>query len=318
MHPAKSVIFFTTASGAGYGLMVWLGMAALFGLVPMEAPFGFVAFGLSFVLIVSGLLSSTLHLGHPERAWRALSQWRSSWLSREGVAAVLAFGPMGLFALAWIFGGPSMTGISVMLGAAAAMMALITVYCTAMIYASLKAIPAWHNNWTPVAYLVFSMMTGCLLLACLAALWGYEGAGALSLCALVLLIVGVATKFLYWRSVEQSPPVSTSGTATGLQNFGKVNLIDAPHTDENYLLEEMGFRVARKHAAKLRRIAVALGFVVPFIAVAICAILDQEIVERFLLVFAVATCGTGIVVERWLFFAQAKHVVTLYYGEHQI
>jgi DMSO reductase anchor subunit len=80
MHPAFSVIFFTTASGAGYGLLALLGILAPLGLVPADAGFGALALGLALVLITAGLLASSLHLGHPERAWRAFSQWRSSWL----------------------------------------------------------------------------------------------------------------------------------------------------------------------------------------------------------------------------------------------
>ena len=85
MHPAYSVILFTTASGAGYGLLLWLAAAAALNLVPRDPMLGFFGLGLAIALVTIGLLSSTLHLGRPGRAWRALSQWRSSWLSREGV-----------------------------------------------------------------------------------------------------------------------------------------------------------------------------------------------------------------------------------------
>ena len=61
--------------------------------------------GLALGLISAGLLSSAGHLGRPERAWRAFSQWRSSWLSREGVASVATFVPAGLFAIGWVFLG---------------------------------------------------------------------------------------------------------------------------------------------------------------------------------------------------------------------
>ncbi len=98
MHPAYSVIFFTTATGAGYGLLALNGLAAAFGQLPADRGFAVASVLVSYVLIVGGLLSSTFHLGHPERAWRALSQWRSSWLSREGVLAIVAFAPTGLFA----------------------------------------------------------------------------------------------------------------------------------------------------------------------------------------------------------------------------
>ena len=103
MHPAKSVIFFTTATGAGYGLFVWLAVMSVMGILPTDTVFSFTTLAIGFGLIVSGLLSSTLHLGRPERAWRALSQWRSSWLSREGVMAILTFIPLGLFAILWLF-----------------------------------------------------------------------------------------------------------------------------------------------------------------------------------------------------------------------
>src|SRR5215475_805849 len=102
MHPAYSVILFTTASGAGYGLLAWLALAGMLGLVPAGRWLGIVGFGLAFALITAGLLSSTAHLGRPERAWRAFSQWRSSWLSREGVMALLTYVPAGLLALAWV------------------------------------------------------------------------------------------------------------------------------------------------------------------------------------------------------------------------
>ena len=85
MHPAYSVIFFTSASGGGYFLLTLLGVFGALGVLPPDPVLGLIAFGLAFAMVTAGLLSSTFHLGHPERAWRAFSQWRSSWLSREGV-----------------------------------------------------------------------------------------------------------------------------------------------------------------------------------------------------------------------------------------
>ena len=125
MHPAFSVIFFTTASGAGYGLLVLLGLLGPAGLLPPERGFGLGAFGLALGAVTFGLVSSTFPLGHPERAWRAFSQWRSSWLSREGVASVLAYLPAGLFALGWV-GFEQHSGIWGLLGLGSAAMAALT------------------------------------------------------------------------------------------------------------------------------------------------------------------------------------------------
>src|ERR1044071_1359987 len=105
MHPAYSVIVFTTASGAGYGLLTGLSAAILMRLVPRDPMFGFFSLGAALALITIGLLTSTLHLGRPARAWRALSQVGTSWLSREGVAALITYLPVAAFGLGWGFGG---------------------------------------------------------------------------------------------------------------------------------------------------------------------------------------------------------------------
>ena len=312
MHPAKSVIFFTTASGAGYGLIVWLAVLGLCRLVPVEQSFGFVAFGLAFLLITSGLLSSTLHLGRPERAWRALSQWRSSWLSREGVAAILGFIPMGFLALAWVFFDLPSWGLA--MAACALIMALVTVFITSMIYGSLKSIPAWHNLLTPPGYLILSLATGGILAALLCALWGYAITGHVAIIAAITLILGLLIKYFYWHRLDNKAAVSTAESATGLGRFGKVRLIEGPHTESNYLLDEMGFRVARKHAIKLRRLSL-IGFMISALIAGLSALLLSGTALIIALILAVLAATFAVVVERWLYFAEARHVVTLYYGE---
>jgi DMSO reductase anchor subunit len=161
VHPSLSVIFFTTASGAGYGLLALLGVLAPFGLLPADPRFGLVALALALAAITAGLLSSTLHLGQKQRAWRAFSQWRSSWLSREGVAAVATYLPAGLFGIGWVFLG----NVSKAAGVLAALGAVATVYCTSMIYQSLKPVPRWHNRWVVPNYLALALMSGLLWLA---------------------------------------------------------------------------------------------------------------------------------------------------------
>src|ERR1700753_1636990 len=147
MHPAYSVIFFTSASGGGYFLLVLLGVFGGLGVLPPDPVLGLLAFGLAFAMVTAGLLSSTFHLGHPERAWRAFSQWRSSWLSREGVASLITYPPALCFAACWWFLGaaavpPGVRGLFAPAGG------VLTVGCTAMIYASLKPIRQWHNRHT--------------------------------------------------------------------------------------------------------------------------------------------------------------------------
>ena len=82
---------------------------------------------------------------------------------------------------------------------------------------------------------------------------------------------------------------------------------ELPHTAENFIQKEMGYAVARKHAAKLRIIVFLL------LAAAIVLMLLALAAPVFS-VFAAAVALAAAVTERWLFFAEAQHVVTLYYG----
>ncbi len=314
MHPAKSVIFFTTASGAGYGLAFLLILFSILGILPTSAGLGWAGFLIAGALVTAGLLSSTLHLGHPERAWRALTQWRSSWLSREGVMAVLTYPPVILYAAGWVFGADLTNPLWVVIGLIACLFSAVTVFCTAMIYASLKPVHAWANPLVPVGYSLFAVMTGAVLLSFLARLSGISPI-APEVAALITLALGYGLKSAYWARMEDKPAPSTMETATGLGTIGKVSLLEAPHSEANYLMHEMVFKIARKHAQKLRMVVVGGGFALPFLCLG-AAVLTGPVsgLGTGLVGLAVLFTAVGIYTERWLFFAEARHTVGLYYG----
>ena len=135
--------------------------------------------------------------------------------------------------------------------------------------------------------------------------------------ALVMLVIGLASKVRYWRQIDNAEVTSTSGSATGLGTSGNVRLLETPNTSANYLNTEMGFRVARKHALKLRRIAILTGFIMPVLLVVLSGLAGGLPAVLFS-VLAAFVMMAGIVTERWLFFAEARHVVNLYYGETAI
>lgn len=307
MYPAYSVIFFTSASGAGYALLALMNVLALTGLLPAERWFGLTGFLAGLIAITAGLLSSTYHLGRPERAWRAFSQWRSSWLSREGVLAVATYLPAGVTALGWVIWEQVWWMPAILLAA----LATTTICATAMIYASLKTIRRWNNGWTLPNYLGMGFASGSLWLCLLTSLFALSSPLPATLAAAFVAVAGLI-KFGYWRFVDTDIGTSTAGSATGLGRFGRVRLFAAPHTEENYLLKEMGFKVARKHAAKLRRVTWLCAFAIPLIAVIFALLLPT--LSSWLLIVAVLANALGTVTERWLFFAEARHVVTLYYG----
>jgi sulfite dehydrogenase (quinone) subunit SoeC len=306
MHPAYSVILFTTASGAGYGL---LALAGLTGFTHGRASsfwFGVTVMVIGLALVSVGLLSSTFHLGRPERAWRAFSQWRSSWLSREGIVAVVTFVPAIAFAAAWT-GFLDMPGLIAPSGVALAIMCVVTVFCTAKIYSSLPTIRQWRQPLTIPVYLAFALATGACLLQAIAELFG-RGQLFLSVLATFSVVLVFILKLFYWSRIDTEERCHTIGEATGLGRLGgEVRQWEAPHTGANYIMKEMGYVIARRHAQKLRGIVMVL-LVIAALACALAILTSLAAVIAAPLVLAAA------VVERWLFFAEAQHVVNLYYG----
>lgn len=289
MHPARSVILFTTLSGAGFGLLFWLG----FGLPAVTGPAAFGMFALAYGLAAGGLLASTFHLGHPERAWRAFSQWRSSWLSREAVAAVATLLLMAPAAAAQVFAGARLPVLPELAG----ILALVTVFTTAMIYAQMKTVPRWRHWSTPALFLALALAGGATL------------AGQATIAA-PLLAIAAALQVLWWITGDGRLAASgtTLATATGLTG-GPVRAFAPPHTGANYLMKEMVHVIGRRHAARLRVIALVLGYGLPLVLILLPLGLPG-------IALAAAVHLTGILAARWLFFAQAEHVVGLYYGAH--
>lgn len=319
MHPALSVIFFTTLSGAGYGLLMWAALAALTGGASVRALL--VSTLLALALASIGLLASFWHLGKPMRAWRAFSQWRTSWLSREGVAAVLTYVPALLFAALLL---PAMIGsraqgepvgfnaVGVAVALALVLCALATVACTAMIYASLKPIPAWRHPLVLPGYVGFALLCGGLLLAAISASHtGLAPGAALAKGMIFLAALLGALKLHYWRRIDVEPLPATRGDAVGLPGR-TVSVFERPHTESNYLTREMAFVVARKHARRLRGLSLLLFAVLPMLCLFAIGRIGGIAPMAWLWLAALSALA-GAFVERWLFFAQARHLVTLYY-----
>lgn len=287
MHPALSVILFSTLSGLGFGFLAFLGWGAI-------TPTGWAAFflwALGYGLAVGGLMASTFHLGNPKNALKAFTQWRTSWLSREAWASVATLLVLAPQALSDIFG----LGLPRILGQVGGLLALGTVFTTAMIYTQIKAVPRWHHWLTPLMFLTFALAGGAML-------------SGRAWAPLLLLAVG-GSLLAVWRVGDGAfaKAGQTMGTATGLDRLGVPSVLDPAHTAGNYLRREMIFVVGRKHAAKLRKLALALASVAP----AVILLLPLG-------VWGVALAGVlhlaGALAARWLFFAEAEHVVGLYYG----
>ena len=289
MHPAPSVIFFSTFSGLGFGLLIFLGLG-----MPATTGFNaFIFFTIAYLLAVGGLISSTFHLGHPERALKAFSQWRSSWLSREAWCAVAALVLMAIYGAGLVFFGQRWT----IIGLLGALASLGTVFTTSMIYGQLKTIPRWNSPLTPANFISLCISGGALM------------AGQTT-AAIILLAIAGAIQVATWLRGDTAFADSgtTMATATGLGNIGAVRAFEPPHTGTNYLLREFVHVIGRKHAQKLRIIAIVLMAVLPILFLLVPF-------NHFMALFAVVAHIGGVLTARWLFFAEAEHVVGLYYGK---
>ncbi len=288
MHPAPSVIVFTVLSGIGFGFLAMLGLG-----VSAPAGLGAIpAWGLGYALAVAGLMASTFHLGNPQRALLAFTQWRTSWLSREGIASVAALVLLAPVAVGAI--GGARPGL---LGAIGAALCLLTVVTTGMIYAQLRTVPRWHH-WATVALFLAFAIAGGLILA--PARWPAVSA---------LLVLGL---LLAWNFRDGDSRFARAGhtlaSATGLGQGAPVRSFAPPHTGPNYLTKEMIHVVGRRHARRLRLIAILCASILPAL---ILAVLPQGLAAALA---AALIHLAGAFAARWLFFAEAEHVVGLYYG----
>lgn len=314
MKPAFSIIFFTVASGAGLGL---LALSALFDLVSpdvLPSPALWRSALLALVLIAAGLASSTMHLANPKNAWRSLARVRTSWLSREAASALALFLLAGLYVV--LLAQENASAARPVLALASVLLAWSVLFCTAMIYASLKPIRQWHTWWTPVNYLLLGHWSGALLLATIASADAAAPA-ALRVLATALGFAALTAKLAYWVTVGGRGGTTLShaiGVDAGVRPPGapatvRARLLDVGHSRGTFLTSEFGFVVARRYAATLRAIALGLGFGLP-----LAYLLWAD--ARWQATLAVAFCCiVGLLVERWLFFAEAKHTVRLYHGD---
>jgi sulfite dehydrogenase (quinone) subunit SoeC len=304
MKPALSVIFFTVFSGAGLGLAIWTLIASTMQHhIRMDATTFYKALAIALVLTTAGLFSSTLHLANRKNAIYALTRWRSSWLSREGLLAIAFFPLLGLHLYATHSSLAAFAPLTMIFVIACA---LAILFSTGMIYACLKTVPRWNTWMTPTKYVLFGLMSGAVLFAAALSLRPVEvGPLGKPMMALITLALGIVLYLAYLLKHPRNQ--HTIESALGVKQ-GRVRMLDVGHSHGTFLTEEFGFQLARDKARLLRWLAIFWAFVIPFALLA------------FTQWFWVATvfCIAGLFVERWLFFAEAEHVVRLYHGQTRV
>jgi DMSO reductase anchor subunit len=324
MRPAFSVVAFTVLSGAGLGALALIALIELAQLASLVAPVPAPVLGLTAAcalgLVVAGLLCSTLHLGNPRNAWRSLSRWRTSWLSREALAALALLPVAALMVLMLLRDAPAAATAAIALAAVA--LAWTTIYCTAMIYASLKPIRHWHTRHVPAAYLALGHAAGAVLVVGLLGAQG-EVRGAFIVVAVALLLAAAFVKFDYYAYVAGDGKRLTLEDAIGVAqgvapalrrppvpgSVMRARLLDAGHSRGTFLTHEFGYTLAPAARTALRMAFWLGGIVLPAVWL-VAGVRDASGAA-----VALAACLLGHGAERWLFFAEARHTVRLYHGD---
>lgn len=284
MKPAFSIIFFTTLAGAGQGLVVALAVASLMGMHAEPAMLWIAA-----ALLVMALAASFFHLGHPMRAWRAATMWRTSWMSRE-VIVLPAF--IGL-TVAWALARTTGPAFPV----AAIVLALVLWYCTAMIYVCIRFVQEWAHPLTIVNYVALGLASGSVLYCALAAPVAAPWAAALTAIAWI-------TRALALRRNASLKPRSTTQSATGVDHAHVVQR-SMGFTGGSFNTREFfhGATVATMRHARI-------GFQLFAFALPIVLLMWGS---GATLLFAIPIQFAGLLAERWVFFAQARHPQNIYY-----
>ena len=289
MHPAPSIILFTVLSGFGFGLISIIGLLQFLSVISMFDLIIYSIIGVIFATV--GLVSSFFHLANKKNAIKSLSQWQTSWLSREAIASI--------FCLLVVFGNiiwaVSQNNYISEVGVVLSFLSLFTIFTTSMIYAQLKTVPSWNNALTPAIFVCAALTGGAILLTDYA--------------SLVLLLVFGTLQISFWYIADRGfqDKETSVGTALGYNKNEEIRPFDVAHTNRNYLLNEMVYKVARKHSVKIRYISFFMAFVFPMSLILIFP-------NNFSVsVSAITIHLIGIYFSRWLFFAEAKHSVSFYY-----
>ncbi len=324
MHPAFSVIFLTTLIGIGQGLFLALYTGQVYSLaklLPAQDSQGFYALGsfVALVFLVAGLVASFFHLGHPERAWRAVTQWRTSWLSREVIILPMFMGLVFLYTVVHFFGftqplftiaGTLPVDLSLLIGLLASIVAFALYVCTAMIYASLKFLKEWYTPLTVINYTFLGLASGFMLAAAFSAYKQIDLVAFFGTWAVIFTMIaaiGRVASLIRNRKLRHNFDLSS---AIGVRHQ-QMTQQSQGFLGGSFNTREFFHHKPEGYVNSVRRLFLLLVFIVPVLLIATAYFLESEIIPIAAFVFQYV----GLIAERWYFFAEAKHPQNMYYQQ---
>lgn len=322
MHPAFSVIFLTTLIGVGQGLFLALYTGQLYSVVkvlPAQDSASFYGVGslIALVFLTAGLFTSFFHLGRPERAWRSAACWRTSWLSREVIALPAFMGMTAIYGLIhysgfnpvlFEFHQTFVVDLSLVIGAVTTVLAFTLFLCTGMIYACVKFLQEWATPLTVVNYTLLGAASGFALTAAFAAWQESELTSFYGGWAIILTLMALVTRIASLIRNARIKYKSTLRTAIGVRHV-KIVQQSQGFMSGSFNTREFFHGVSPSVFKLVKWSFLLLVFPLPVLLISLG--LNGDALTMFASAFAVQY--TGLLAERWFFFAQANHPQNLYY-----
>jgi len=322
MHPAFSVIFLTTLIGVGQGLFLALFTGQSYGaaqLISAQDGASFYGVGsfIALLFLLAGLISSVFHLGHPERAWRSATQWRTSWLSREVIALPLVMFFVFLYGLMHYMGWDAViysteTGVvfnlSLLIGALGSLTVFILFLCTAMIYAAIKFLQEWSSPLTLVNYLLLGTASGFTLATAFAMYTAPDLMRFYGIWAIIITIMAFVARSASLIRNARIKYKSSVQTAIGVRHNNiqqkAQGAMGGSYNTREYFHGRTAFFLK-----SIKWFFMLMVFPLPILLLSVG--IDSADAETLLVAFFIQYAG--LIAERWFFFAQANHPQNIYY-----
>lgn len=316
MNPEMSLVLLTVLSGIGQGIFIFLvagdfKMITEGGSLPNSLLVAGSAASLLFTII--GAIASLFHLGNPERGWRAILQWKSSWLSREAIL-LPAFQ-----CIVFLYGLTTYMNQSFFLRAVIGIFgvtAAIAIYLSSgMVYAKIRFVREWSSIYTPINFTIIGFATGSVTgLAIIESFGVFSELTAFLLCiTLCIIAASMILKILAYLS--NSRIYSTIGiqNAMGI-NCQNIRLMDFGASYDHYNTNEYSSKKYRNKFMTIKGFVIVALFIAPLLFLIIDYISLSSSQHGFMAPVTAVFMTVGAIAELWLFFAEGNHIQNLYYG----
>lgn len=321
MHPELSLVFMTLISGIGQGLfLITYFLSLIFpGSITFEYHIISVIITILFQYVGGG--ASIFHLGNPQRAYKAIKQWKYSWLSREALTLGGFTGLIHLYAVVLYLlndgtlkGGESYLSI---IGGFTVLASIGFFISSSMLYAVIRFIKEWANAYTPLNFFFSGIVSGGAIALSLAYILGIKDAKVTDALVMFLMITTIAFAIIkiltFWFNHNHYMPI-TLKNALGI-NGENLRLMDFGTQFEHYNTIEYHYPCDEGKIKLQENLILFISFLIPIVS---WFLINRGIIpEGILMTVTIAVTLImifGLIIDRRLFFIAGNHLQNHYYG----